>query len=142
MTGIRRTLVLLGLALTVTIGPAVPASATYSDSVTLRTEVATGTVAAPSAVRADVTYCHPVHIFDMTVSWPASTTERGVTGYRVTAHLGTGVSAVLAEVDAATLSVSARIDRYYLRFHPRVSVTTLTSYGWTSESPRSAVTTC
>jgi hypothetical protein len=50
MTGIRRVLVLIGLTLAVMIGAAIPASATFADSVTAKTSITTGIVAAPTGV--------------------------------------------------------------------------------------------
>jgi hypothetical protein len=40
------------------------------------------------------------------------------------------------------LAVSARVDRAHLDRHPRISIVTLTGYGWTAETPRSAVLSC
>ncbi|MFD2093577.1 hypothetical protein [Blastococcus deserti] len=157
MTGIRRALALIGLTLTVTVGTAVPASATFADSVTVGTSVTTGTVTAPASVTVD-DYCYTTtsgywnaygqwvityrHWYHADVSWPASTTARGVIGYRVMAHLNNGQSVVMAETDAATRSVSATVDRGYLNYQPRLSVLTLTSYGWTAETARTPVLTC
>ncbi|SNR72878.1 hypothetical protein [Blastococcus mobilis] len=142
MTTTRRILALIGLTLTVIVGPAVPASATFTDSAAVAVGISTGTVAAPGWVSAEVTYCHPVHYVDATVSWPASETTAGVIGYRVTAHFNDGTSAVIAETDSAGRSYSARMDRDSLQFQPRVTVTTLTSHGWTKESVPSAVMSC
>jgi len=142
MTGLRRALVLVGLSAAVTVGAAIPASATFADSATVTTTVPTDTVAAPGAVNVAVTYCHPVFTVDATVSWSASSTTRGVLGYRITAYLNNGTSAVMAEPGAATRSYAASFDRYYLQFQPRVTVTTLTTYGWTRESAQSAVISC
>jgi hypothetical protein len=50
MTATRRVLILIGLTLAVTIGAAIPASATFADSVTATTGITTGTVAAPTGV--------------------------------------------------------------------------------------------
>jgi hypothetical protein len=142
MTAIRRLLLLSGLTMAVVISTGVPASATFTDTSVVAHTVSTGTVAAPAGVTVDVTYCHPVFVFDMTASWPASTTSRGVIGYRVSLHLNNGTSDVITETDAATRSISVRLDRDYLQFNPTVSVTTLTSYGWTKQSVRSAVLSC
>ena len=158
MNGIRRALVLIGLTLAVMIAAAIPASAGFADSVTVRTAVATGTVAAPASITVN-DYCGQTpnggyynaygqwvttyyYWFDATVTWPASTTARGVTGYRVMAHLSDGTSVVMAETDATNRPVTSRGDRGYLHYQPRVSVITLTSSGWTAETPRSAVLAC
>ncbi len=157
MSGIRRALVLIALTLTVTIGAAIPASATFADYVTVETSVSTGTVAAPASVTVN-DYCYTTtsgywnaygqwvttyqYWYHADVSWPASTTARGVIGYRVMAHLNNGQSIVMAETNATTRSVSATVDRGYLSYQPRLSVLTLTSYGWTAETPRTPVLTC
>ncbi|MGY1805510.1 hypothetical protein ACI78T_19670 [Blastococcus sp. SYSU D00922] len=158
MTGIRRALVLIGLTVAVMIGAAIPASATFADSVKVTTGITTGTVAAPASVTVN-DYCGQTanggyynswgqwvttyyYWYDATVTWPASTTTRGVTGYRVMAHLNDGTSVVMAETTPTNRTVNARVDRGYLNYQPRISVITLTSYGWTAETPRTAVVTC
>ncbi|SOE04080.1 hypothetical protein [Blastococcus haudaquaticus] len=158
MTTIRRVLILIGLTLAVTVAAAIPASAAFQDTYTARTTVGTGTVAAPASVTVN-DYCGQTanggyydangtwvttyyYWYDATVTWPASTTARGVTGYRVMAHLNNGTSVVMAETDAVNRTVNARVDRGYLNYQPRVSVITLTSYGWTAETPRTAVLAC
>ncbi len=158
MTAIRRALFLTGCTCAVMIAAAIPASATFTDSVGVSTGVATGTVTAPTSITIS-DYCGQTpnggyytadgqwvttyyYWYDATVTWPASTTARGVTGYRVMAHLNNGTSVVMAETDAATRTANARVDRWYLNYQARISVSTLTSYGWTAETPRSAVLSC
>lgn len=142
MNRIRRSAALLGLTATVIVGSSIPASATFTESVSTNTAaLRTATVAAPASVTNTVTRCHPLYV-DVTVSWPASTTKRDVSGYRVTAYLNDGSTAVVAQTDAATRSTSATVSRSYLNYQPRVTVTTLTSYGWSTESARSAVISC
>jgi hypothetical protein len=157
MNRIRRSAVLLGLTASVIVGSSIPASATFTDSV--RTTTATlraATVAAPAAVNVS-DYCSTTSYtywngttnvtvtenwYNATVSWPASTTQRGVTGYRVTAHLNNGTSVQMETTAASNRSVSVRVERSYLNYQPRVSVITLTSYGWTAETARTAVLSC
>jgi hypothetical protein len=197
MTGIRRALVLIGLTLAVMIGAAIPASATFADSVTVKTAVTTGTVAAPAGVTVNdwcttttVTTKRTVRTDPVTgvqtqtawsrttsstastsnidsytsttvsgpgagetttttvekdtelyvsVSW-ASSGSRGVTGYAVTAHL-IGMSSFVMGTTAGT-TMSGSEDADVLAYGPRLSVTTLTSYGWTAETPRTRVLTC
>ena len=158
MIGIRRALVLIGLTLAVTIGAAIPASATFGDTVTVTTSIATGTVAAPASVTVN-DYCGQTatggyydaygqwvttysYWIDATVTWPASTTTRGVTGYRVMAHPSDGTSVMMAETTPTNRYANARVDRAYLGYQPCLSVITLTSYGWTAETPRTAVLAC
>jgi hypothetical protein len=76
----------------------------------------------------------------VTVNWPASTTQRGVTGYLVNAHLNN--ASVYAMAQTAGLTTSADVDADYLYYQPRLSVTTLTSYGWTATSALTAVLSC
>ena len=154
----RRILVLIGLSVAVLIGAIVPASATFSEDVALSTTIATGTVDAPASITVD-DWCQTVptttvdpltgistttysYLYHATVSWPASTTARGVTGYRAVAHFNNGTSVVVAETSAATRSVNATVDQSYLALQPRVSLMTLTSYGWTAESGKTPVLTC
>jgi hypothetical protein len=80
--------------------------------------------------------------YTATLTWPASTTARGVTGYRVIAHLNDGSSYAMGETNAATRTMSGTVDRGYLGYQPTLSVVTLTSYGWTAESAPTAVLTC
>lgn len=143
MNALRRVVALTGLTVTVVIGGGVAASAAFSDVVAVKQTIETGTLAAPTWVNATVTVCHPVHYFTVTVDWPASATTRGVTGYRVVAHLNDGRDLLLGQTDAGTLSLSTRVnDRSALSFAPQVTVTTLSSYGWTGESAPSAVLSC
>jgi hypothetical protein len=76
------------------------------------------------------------------VEWQRSLTTRGVTGYRVTAHLSNGTTTVMAQTDAGTFEVYGSSPQANLAYSPRFSVTTLTSYGWTAESAKSAVLSC
>jgi hypothetical protein len=140
MTAIRRILILSVLTVAVIAGASVPAWADYNDAASVSTTVATGTVTAPSAV--SITGRCQGWWYDFTISWPASTTTRGVTGYRVLAYLNTGWTYLVGETDAATRSISMTIDSSNLALQPRITVTTLTSYGWTTESAKSPALTC
>ena len=157
MNRIRRSAVLLGLTASVIVGSSIPASATFTESV--RTNTATLqalTVAAPAAVNVN-DYCSTTSYtywngwtnvtvtenwYNATVTWPASTTQRGVTGYRVMAHLNNGASVVMGETNASTRSVTQTVDQGYLAYEPRLSVITLTGTSWSAETPRTAVLTC
>ena len=140
MNGVRRALTLLTLTLSVVIGGSVTASADFSGAASVAPSVGTGRVAAPAAIAIEGR-CQGWW-YEADISWPASTTARGVTGYRVIAHLATGESTVVTETDAAGRTVSVTADRGYLAYEPRISILTLTSYGWTAESARSAVLAC
>jgi hypothetical protein len=104
------------------------------------TSIATITVAPPSSMT--ITGRCQGWWYDFAISWPASTTTRGVTGYRVTAYLNNGTTYVVGQTDAATRTISMTVDNDNLSLQPRITVTTLTSYGWTTESAKSAVVTC
>ena len=143
MNRIRRSAVLLGLIAAVIVGSSIPASATFTEAVSTNTAaLRTATVTAPAWAYVDVTYCHPVFNVDATVYWPSGAAPRGVSGYRITAYLNNGTSAVVAETGSAARSYSTSFDRSYLQYQPRVTVSTLTSYGWAAESPRSAAISC
>jgi hypothetical protein len=201
MNPVRRALVLTGLTAASVIGAAIPASATFTDSGSLTTAVATDTVAPPASVTVSdycltttttvrrVTSTDPVTgvttqtsysatsstvVSTSNVQSPATTTttagpgptettavtvskntdlvvtaswtpsaSRGVTGYLVSAHLALGGSVVqMDQKDAATTSTNARVDADYLYYQPSLSVTTLTSYGWTAQSAQTAQLTC
>ena len=158
MTRTRRILTLIGLAVAITVAGTLPASATFSETVAVSTTIDTGSVEAPTSITVS-DWCQTVptttvdpltgvstttysYLYHSTITWPASTTARGVTGYRVVAYLNNGTSVVMAETPATTRTLSASVDQYYLQFQPQVSVLTLTSYGWTSESSKSPVLTC
>jgi hypothetical protein len=157
MTGIRRIVVLIGLTLAVIVAAVVPASASFAESVTVRpNDITTITVAAPASMTIN-DYCgqtttsywngyttvyNTSYWYDATVTWPASTTAKGVTGYKVMAHLNDGTSVAIGQTDALNRRVNTRVDRAYLGYQPRVSIVTLTSYGWTAETARSAVLAC
>ena len=140
MNTIHRGLLVAPLTVAGLIGASLPAGATFGDPVSISTTVGTGTVAAPSAL--SITSRCQGWWYQFDLSWPASTTTRGVTGYLVLAYLNTGTIYQVAQTDAATRSVSMTVDQSNLGLQPRVTVTTLTSYGWTAETPRSAVLTC
>jgi hypothetical protein len=140
MNAIRRILILIGLTAAVITGASVPAWAAYADSATVSTTIATTTVAAPASLTISDRCQGWWYQFDL--AWPASTTSRSVTGYRVIAYLNTGTTYQVAQTDAATRTVSMTVDQSNLSLQPRIAVITLTSYGWTAETPRSAVLSC
>ncbi|WP_324276475.1 hypothetical protein [Blastococcus brunescens] len=200
MTGIRRVLILIGLTLLVTVGAAIPASATFTESATVPpASIATGTVAAPGWVSVDdycitrttttkrTVYTDPVtgvqtqtaysstwsearntyneqssvpttvagpgayetttttvtKATDLVVnlSWGASG-SRGVSGYVVSAHPYGGAGTAMAQTPATQTWMGARVTAYYLDYAATLSVTTLTSYGWTKQSAQTARLSC
>ena len=77
----------------------------------------------------------------VTASWPASGT-RGVSGYVVNAHLYDGSTFPMVQNAAGVLFTSQTVDADNLNLQPRLSVTTLTSYGWTAQSAISGYISC
>ena len=150
MTGIRRALVLVGLTLAVIIGASIPASATFSDSVTVAPKVATATVSAPTYVSTQGTHCAYWQNVDGSwsgelrarISWPVAANTKSVTGYRVTAIVPNYGNIPVGDVPANQLSITGNFPTQYAYAGIRVTVTTLTAYGWTKESTQSAVVTC
>jgi len=152
MNGLRRALTLIGLTVAVMVGGSIPASATFAESVSVTTPVAGLTVQPPTSVSTGGTKCvarqtwyGTVWELQAKVSWPASTTAatpRGISGYRVNAVIGT-TSYPIATVGPSTLSIGDTYPIEYASANIRVTVTTLTDYGWVSvESSPSAVIKC
>jgi hypothetical protein len=123
MTGIRRIAVLLGLPLVVVIGTGLPASADFAGGAAATTGIATGTVAAPATITVNDYCLTTTTTVRQTVSTDPTTGTATTTYYSST-------------------STSAAVDADNLSYGPALSVSTLTSYGWTAESPRSAVLSC
>jgi hypothetical protein len=149
MNGIRRALILLGLTVAVIAGAGVPAWATYRDSAEMATAITTATVAPPTQVEAKATCTTTVDpstgatttTVQAKVEWHGSATP-GVSGYRVTVHLANGTSSVVAQTGATGDEIFPDVDPAYLSQRPRYSITTLTGYGWTAESPKTGVLSC
>lgn len=161
MNTIRRTAVLLGLAVALVVGSSLPASAAFTaQSVAVASTITSGTVTAPASVNVAKSctqtqtgggyynsygqWVAPTYSYwyNATVTWPAGSATSGVTGYRVMAHLNNGQSVVMAETNATTRTVSQTVDRSYLNYQPRLSVITLTRTAWTAETARTAALTC
>lgn len=156
MTGIRRVLILIGLTLAVTVGAAIPASATFGETVALpKTAVTSATVQAPTNVSTAGTRCaywttydaygNPVYNSELRVrlSWGAgSTTARhGIAGYSVTAVMPDGARFPVGFVGNVT-SLARNFPIQYAYAGIRVIVTTSTSFGWSADSAQSAVISC
>jgi hypothetical protein len=151
MIRIRRAAVLLSIAAAVLLGGAFPADAQFSNSAALPTMAITSVnVAAPTGLSTAGTKC--TSTFDATtgittttlnarISWNASA-SRGVSGYLVTAVFSDGTRYPAAQTNAATTTVTGDFDAAYATQNIRVTVTTLTSYGWTKESALSGVIKC
>ena len=138
MNGIRRGLILLGLTVAVIVGASIPASATYSDSVTIRTTVNTATVVAPGNVVGKLTCGRPA---TMAATWTLSSAPQ-VTGYLVSVYFSDGFVQTVQMGPTAT-SWSATIDPYYVTAYTiNYTVTTQTAYGWSKESAHTAAFQC
>jgi hypothetical protein len=158
MTLIRRTLAVLGSMAAIVVSTSLQAAAAFQDSAAVQTTVATGTVTRPGWVSVNdscsttsTTTTDPVtglpvttyqYWYTATVTWGAGSAPKGVSGYRVMAHLNNGQSFTMTETAPSTRTVSQTVDRAYLGYQPRLSVLTLTGYGWTAETPRTAVLAC
>jgi hypothetical protein len=101
----------------------------------------TSTVAGPGWNESTTTTTTKNTMLSVSASWPASD-SRGVNGYLVTAHLSDGTSYPMAQTAAGTLSTGQTVDADYLVYQPRLSVSTLTSYGWTAQSAISGYISC
>jgi len=138
MTGIRRGLILLGLTVAVVIGASLPASATFSEAVAVKTTISTATVAAPTNVVGKLTCGRPA---TMSATWTQSTSTR-VSGYRVSVYFSDGFVQTV-ELGATATSWSTTIDPYYVTAYTiQYSLTTETNYGWSKESPRTVAFQC
>jgi len=138
MSRTRRTLVLIGLTVAVIAGASLPASASYSESVAVKTTISTTTVAAPGNVVGKLTCGRPA---TMSATWSQSSTTR-VSGYLVSVYFNDGFVQTV-QLGPAASSWSATIDPYYVTAYSiQYSVTTQTDYGWSKESPRTASFQC
>jgi hypothetical protein len=138
MSRTRRTLVLIGLTVAVIAGASLPASASYSESVAVKTTISTTTVAAPGNVVGKLTCGRPA---TMSATWSQSSTTR-VSGYLVSVYFSDGFVQTV-QLGPAASSWSATIDPYYVTAYSiQYSVTTQTDYGWSKESPRTVTFQC
>jgi hypothetical protein len=138
MTGIRRALILIVLTVAVIVGASLPASATFSDPVALKTTIATTTVAAPTNIVGKLVCGSPS---TMSATWTKSTSAR-VSGYVVSVYFSDGFVQTV-QLAATATSWSAAIDPYYVTAYSiQYSLTTQTNYGWSKESARTAAFQC
>jgi hypothetical protein len=151
MNTTRRLAVLAGTVLAMMVGSSLPASATYADSVSLTgspMSIATGTVAAPTQVEAKPTCTTTYDPLTGTSTTSATikiewwqSGSRGVSGYLIMVYPA-GKPAYELTRTGRTDEVFEIADQQLLDSKPRFSVTTLTSYGWTAESTRTATVIC
>ena len=139
-TWLRRAVVLVLLVAGLVVGLSLPSWATFSDSATVSTTVATTTVGPPTNLTSR-TKCVG-NDATVTLTWNASTAPR-VSGYRIRVHFGGG-----AYQDQTTVAATATtwtgttpviyVNNYTMTF----TVWTLTQYGWTAESAPTARIVC
>jgi hypothetical protein len=144
MTGIRRSVLLLGLTVAAVlgaIGPAHPAQASFSEKVAAPTvQVTTVTVAPPASATAWVTCTRDGAT--LSASWPASATAR-VDGYQLSVLYSDGYGQKVASMVTSTTWTSAPMtlltaSTYFMT----VKVTTHTDYGWVSVPVASGAVRC
>jgi len=99
------------------------------------------TAAGPGLYETTTTTTTKNTMLSVSVSWWASA-SRGVSGYLVNAHLSDGSAFPMAQNGPGALSTSQTVDADNLAYQPRLSVTTLTSYGWTAQSAISGYISC
>jgi hypothetical protein len=114
---------------------------TSTSSTTNVDSYASSSVAGPGAYETTTTTVTVNTDLSVTASWAASG-SLGVSGYRVTAHLVDGSVYPMAQTVAPTATTSAVVDADYLAYQPRLSVTTLTTYGWTATTAQTRVLSC
>jgi hypothetical protein len=147
----RAALMLLWIAVTV-LGAVPHAKAAYADTTAVPTMSLTSiNVAAPTGVTLAGTKCTTSYDWSTgtytttmhaRLDWNPSTTPRGVSGYVVTVYFSDGTHYPYAQTDAATTALTGDYDASISTQNIRVTVTTLTSYGWTKESPVSGAVKC
>ena len=114
---------------------------TYATSSSNVQGTTTSSVAGPGPNEVTTTTTTKNTMLTVSASWTASG-SRGVNGYLVNAHLSDGTVYTMAQTAAGTLSTSQTVDADNLAYQPRLSVTTLTSYGWTAQSALTGYVTC
>ncbi|MGY1681966.1 hypothetical protein [Geodermatophilus sp. SYSU D01176] len=140
----RRLLVLLALTVAVVLGSgSTAANATFADSAALSsTTVGTATVAAPGNVTAELWSCSSTRWMRIAVAWEPSAST-GVSGYRIYASLSNGRLYNVGAVSATETQATVIVDKFVgSATSVAITVTTLTSYGWTATSPKTAALTC
>ena len=142
MTAIRRSALTLALTLTALLGSAgstAPAEASFADSASRATTIATAVVAAPGNVQGSLACTKSSAT--MGATWNLSAAAR-ISGYRVTVYFSDGFVQTV-DLGATATSWSAPIDPYFVTaFSVQYSVTTQTNYGWSSESARTGTFQC
>jgi hypothetical protein len=153
--GATLTLIALAAILGLTTGTA---AATYTATATLSPlSASTLTVAPPTSVTISGSYCTTTYwtrsyngtttsgtsiTLRTKIGWQASATTRGISGYRITAWYPDGSTTPVGDVGPTTTSAQLTVDGFTTNQTIRLTVTTLTSYGWTADTPRTGALTC
>jgi hypothetical protein len=114
---------------------------TYATSTSNVQSYTTSSAAGPGLYETTTTTTTKNTDLSVTASWAASG-SRGVNGYLVNAHLNDGSVFPMTQTAAGTLTTSQTVDADNLAYQPRLSVTTLTSYGWTAQTAVSGYISC
>ena len=133
---------LVAVAATVALGlEATAAQASFTGTASMSATIGTVTVAAPTDLTVQTSGCNGRWV-DVTLSWRPSTSSK-VVGYQVTAYRSDGIVQTVAQTDAATTQLQQTADRNDLfGYTTTLTVTTMTSYGWTRQSAQSGAITC
>ena len=139
----RRALLLLGAVLTLALITTGTAQAAFSKTLTVPpATITTATVQPVSALSTVGSTCSNGTLA-LHLSWAKSTTPR-ISGYRVRMYTNVGVNWALGTVSAGSTSydasVSVHVNNYPTTY--QFTVTTLTDYGWTTESARTGALPC
>jgi hypothetical protein len=114
---------------------------TYGTSTSNVQGTTSSSVAGPGPNEVTTTTTTKNTAISVSASWGASG-SRGVTGYLVNAHLNNGQVFPMTQTGANVLWTSDSVDADSLVYAPRLSVTTLTSYGWTASTAQTRVLGC
>ena len=143
MAGLARRLVLVSVAAAVFLVVSTPAMANFGATRSLApVTVSTATVQSPTDVNAVLASCSNGRWMSVRVSWSPSTSAR-ISSYLVKAYRNDGQVSTVAQTSATTTSADTTVDKLSAgSTSATFTVTTLTDYGWTAESARSAQMTC
>jgi len=136
---LRRAGVLVLLVACLVIGSSLPSGATFADSATVSTTVATASVGPPTNLTAS-TRCRG-NTATVTLRWNASTSTR-LSGYLIRVHLGAAYQDQTT-VGPTTTSWQGSTDTFYVsNYTMTFTVWTETQYGWSAESAHTARIVC
>lgn len=136
---IRRAAIVVLVSAGLLVGSSFPSWATFGDTTAVNTTVATASVAPPGNLTAK-TSCRS-GTMTVTLNWTASTSAR-VSGYLVRLYLGEAWQDQATLGKAATTWQGSAGTIYSTNYVMTFTVSTLTEYGWTTESPRTVRLVC